>query len=230
MIKFTEHTGELEELKTDVSDKYKNICPREELSDAEVEDFWEKEFAQERDKSELNFYEKLLSEIFGRSEDEISIDFHIDDNLQSVLQNFDADIWSELSEDDRFTEILNLAKEVGSRLGLNHIPGISVFEGEYEEYGDYNPENNVISLNGKHFNNPKELVNTLVHEMRHAFQNMRAEMFETWEDALYKCNFDNYISPMPLPGGGYLFFTDYQDQYVEADARAFANKFMEAMS
>ena len=40
---------------------------------------------------------------------------------------------------------------------------------------------------------------------------------------------DNYISPLPLPGGGWLFFTDYQDQYVEVDARAFANLFTEAM-
>ena len=32
-----------------------------------------------------------------------------------------------------------------------------------------------------------------------------------------------------MPGGGWLFFTDYQDQYVEVDARAFANLFTEAM-
>lgn len=47
--------------------------------------------------------------------------------------------------------------------------------------------------------------------------------------SLYKVSFDNYISPVPLPGGGWLFFVDYFDQYVEVDARAFANKFAEVM-
>ena len=57
----------------------------------------------------------------------------------------------------------------------------------------------------------------------------RAGLLETREDALYRVNLDNYISPIPLLGGGWLFFTDYQDQYVEVDARAFANLFTEAM-
>ena len=42
-------------------------------------------------------------------------------------------------------------------------------------------------------------------------------------------SYENYISPLPLPGGGYLFFVDYFNQYVEVDARAFANLFTEAM-
>ena len=72
-------------------------------------------------------------------------------------------------------------------------------------------------------------INTIAHEMRHAYQEQRAGILETKEDALFKLNLDNYISPVPLPGCGWLFFTDYQDQYVEADARAFANLFTEAM-
>ena len=51
------------------------------------------------------------------------------------------------------------------------------------------------------------------------------ELQETWQDTLYKLNFENYISPISLADGKYLFFTDYQDQLVEAEARAFANIF-----
>jgi hypothetical protein len=58
---------------------------------------------------------------------------------------------------------------------------------------------------------------------------MRSEILDTKEDALFKCNFENYITPLQLPDGGYLNFTDYYDQYVEVDARAFANLFTEAM-
>ena len=72
-------------------------------------------------------------------------------------------------------------------------------------------------------------MNTIAHEVRHAYQHMRADVLDTWKDALFKVNFDNYISPLPLLGGGWLFFVDYMDQYVEVDARAFANLFTEAM-
>ena len=102
---------------------------------------------------------------------------------------------------------------------------------EYDSllYGFYSPSDNTINLNRQYFDNPVELVNTIAHEMRHAYQEYRAGLLETREDALYRVNLDNYISPIPLPGGGWLFFTDYQDQYVEVDARAFANLFTEAM-
>ena len=61
--------------------------------------------------------------------------------------------------------------------------------------------------------------------MRHAYQHQRATHQETLLDKLYQLNFENYISPVPLADGKYLFFTDYQDQLVEAEARAFANIF-----
>lgn len=103
------------------------------------------------------------------------------------------------------------------------------FDDEGGAYGDYNPANNMINLNKSYFSDSPEMANTLMHELRHAYQRFRAEILDTWEDALFRVNLDNYISPMPLPGGGWLFFTDYTDQYVEVDARAFANLFTEAM-
>ena len=73
----------------------------------------------------------------------------------------------------------------------------------------------IISINRLYCDNPIELVDTLTHELRHAYQNERAEILETWQDAIYKFNFDNYITPIPLPKGGYLCFMDYYNQYVE---------------
>ena len=46
---------------------------------------------------------------------------------------------------------------------------------------------------------------------------------------IYRVNFDNYISPVELPNGGTLFFMDYYNQFVEAEARAFSNKIVEVM-
>ena len=96
-------------------------------------------------------------------------------------------------------------------------------------HGFYNSTDNSITLNSQFFDDPVEMVNTLAHEMRHAYQHMRADALETREDALYRVNFENYITPRPLPEGGWIFFYDYEHQYVEVDARVFADKFVEAM-
>ncbi|KSV60385.1 hypothetical protein [Acetivibrio ethanolgignens] len=229
MIKFGEQVDTCKKSNTDLSEKYKSIKPTENMSDSEVDDFWSNEFAKEKEDTELDVYDKLLSEIFNRSEDELTIDFNVDEVLQGILHKFSLENWQEMKDADKLSAIKELAQAVGEKLGLDKIPKIEIFDGENEPYGNFDPLLNVVNLNKQYFDDPKELVNTLTHELRHAYQNMRAEFFETWEDALFKCNFDNYISPVPLPGGGYLFFMDYQDQYVEVDARAFANKFMEVM-
>ena len=74
-------------------------------------------------------------------------------------------------------------------------------------------------------NDPDELIDTIAHELRHAFQHQKAMAPESALDMLYRVNFDNYISPLPLGDGKFLFFADYQDQLVEVEARAFAKQF-----
>lgn len=229
MIKFGELTEAPEKTHEDLSEKYKRIKPAEKISDAEVDDFWAREFVKEKEEPEMDVYDKLLSEIFNRSEEELVIDFEIDETLQEVLQKFESEKWQGITDAEKISAIKELAQVVGERLGLELLPDIEIFDGKNEPYGNFDPLLNIINLNKQYFIDPKEMVNTITHEIRHAYQNMRTEIFETWEDALYKCNFDNYISPIPLPGGGYLFFIDYQDQYVEVDARAFANIFTEAL-
>ena len=98
-------------------------------------------------------------------------------------------------------------------------------DGQNGACGAFVPEENKIEINRTILTDPKEVVDTIAHEMRHAYQHQRAEMLETWQDFLYRLNFENYISPVSLADGKYLFFTDYQDQLVEAEARAFANIF-----
>lgn len=127
-----------------------------------------------------------------------------------------------------FHIISEFVSALGEGLELENLPEVAAFDDD-DAYGFYSPSDNTINLNRQYFDDPVELVNTIAHEMRHAYQEYRAGLLETREDALYRVNLDNYISPIPLPGGGWLFFTDYQDQYVEVDARAFANLFTEAM-
>ena len=129
----------------------------------------------------------------------------------------------------RMQSIRNHCNELRKGFDLEEQPDVVIFNDADDSYGFYNPSHNTVNLNQRYFDDPIELVNTIAHEMRHAYQEYRAGLLETREDALFKANLDNYISPIPLPGGVWLFFTDYQDQYVEVDARAFANLFTEAM-
>ena len=90
--------------------------------------------------------------------------------------------------------------------------------------GAYDPERNVISVNRNIFDDSYEIVNTIAHETRHAYQYRRAQNPENYLDLLYAYNFVNYISPY-VDEDGYANFLDYQDQLIEAEARAFANLF-----
>lgn len=169
--------------------------------------------------------ESLLAEIFGRFEDEFDFDFELDDEVQVVLDRFGAAQWERLTDSEKAETIKELASVIGKKLGIKENPEIQFYNGRDGSCGAYLPDENKVEINRNTMDDPQEVVDTVAHEMRHAYQHQRAGLQETWQDILYKINFENYISPIPLADGKYLFFTDYQDQLVEAEARAFANIF-----
>ena len=69
------------------------------------------------------------------------------------------------------------------------------------------------------------MLNTISHELRHAYQDQRAMNPETEMDYKYLANLNNYVSPLFTETGECMLYIDYQDQLVEAEARAFANLF-----
>lgn len=227
MIRFSE-TAE-NAINTENIGKHNDIKPSERMTDQEIDTFWKAEFQKAHDEVSLDEYDTLLSEVFDWSEDELNIDFNVDDRFTSILEQFTPDIWENLNDTERMNAISEFVDMLGKGLELKNIPEIIIYDNSNDAYGYYDSSNNTINLNKQYFNDPIELVNTIAHEMRHAYQEYRAGLLETWEDSLCRVNLDNYISPVPLPDGGWLFFTDYQDQYVEADARAFANLFKEAL-
>lgn len=167
--------------------------------------------------------ESLLAEIFGRFEDEF--DFELDEEVQVVLDRFGAAQWERLTDSEKVEAIKELAAVIGKKLEIEENPEIQFYNGQDGSCGAYIPDENKVEINRNTMDDPQEVVDTVAHEMRHAYQHQRAGLQETWQDMLYKINFENYISPIPLADGKYLFFTDYQDQLVEAEARAFANVF-----
>ena len=225
MMKISEVVTNAERLKE--VDSFRNIKPIEKTSVAEADSFWDGEFSKPRIEIDPETRDFLIAESFNRSEEDVSVEFEIGDKLSTMLDRFQPETWSELSYEERLLLIRDFASELGEQLGLKSIPQILVSPRGENNYGGYDWSTNTIIINSRYLEDPKEVVNTLAHEMRHAFQQYRAEQMETLVDALYKTNLDNYIPVVPLPYGGNLFYTDYYNQYIEVEARVFANIFSE---
>lgn len=225
MIQFNETHEKKDIAEILSSPAIKNIIP-EHLSPKEARNFWDNLFTDDaqRETVEIN-EEDIWREIFGRDEDEFKFDFDIDKGLQSVLKQLDSPEWSNLTDDEKIDVIDQFVGVLADRLDIKDIPEVVFFEGAPTSLGAFSPADNCVKINADLLNHPQVLKEVIPHEMRHAYQHQRADIQETWMDLLYFINFDNYISPVRLSDSTCLYFTDYQGQLVEAEARAFANLF-----
>ena len=230
MLRFEEHIENQTKPEADFIRGYKGIVPEVSRTDDEISKFWNDEFASGDDFNEFDDYDTLLSEVFNVDADKIDIEFAVDDELKELLDVFKPDNWSEISPKEKMSHVEHLTKKLSNCLELKQCPNICWLKDMKDNLGEYLCENNTINLNADYLDDSKETVDTVAHELRHAYQHMRAEICETLVDVLYKCNFVSYIAPESLPGGGCLHFFDYYNQYVEVDAREFANKITEAMT
>ena len=218
MIHFTD-THE----KKDISDivnspAIKEILP-DNLSSSDSRDFWDNFFTEHPygDGEEPN-YDTIWPEIFDRDEGEFTFVFPFDDEVSKVLNRFDEGEWSQLTTAERLEAMRDFVELLAAKLGLEEIPEIVLFDGPEHLLGTFVEGKGEVEINQALMDNPKALVNTLAHEMRHAYQYEHAMNPQCWTDILYRINFDNYITPE-------MSFEDYQDQLVEAEARAFAKLF-----
>lgn len=177
---------------------------------------------------EKNDIEELLEKIFDCDEEDFSFeDFDFEDeNLEKILDYFRPEKWSTLDMDDKRRVIMAFCAYLTVRLDLPQMPKITFYYGSKNEGGGYCPATNEIKINLNFIGDGKETLNTAAHEMRHAYQRERADRRETETDKLYLLNFQMYVKP-ELIDGKYVNFDVYESQLVEAEARAFADKFSE---
>ena len=207
-------------------DGFKEIKSVESPSVERLRDFWDKVFG-EKDTYVPDKGENLFPEVFGHSSDEFHFDFDMGQKLRETLEKFDKGKWSQMTEIEQIKSINDFSSALSDKLGLINPPTVSFFYGPKDSCGAYNVGTNIITINQALLDDPVEVVDTIAHETWHAYQHQRARTLENKHDYLYKLNFENYISPTSLGDGKYLFFTDYQEQLVEAEARAFAAIFRE---
>lgn len=179
--------------------------------------FWEKQFE--------SVPEISMKDILNRSEDEFTFDNFDITELSDVIEKFDEKYWDDLSLEERMDVVNNAVDKISEKLGLNENPEVVFFEDDPSNCGYYYSGLNMLGINSGELDNPKELINTISHELRHAYQGQHALNPESEMDYKYLANLNNYISPLFTETGECILFTDYQDQLVEAEARAFANMF-----
>lgn len=207
---------------------YTDIVPANNMSRQDIHSFISEEFnkvQESHEKADLNSY---LDEIFNCSEDDVSIPFYITDEIDEVLKLFDVQEWDVIDESDKVSVSTEFVRLVAEELGVEEIPSVS-FSDELDAEAQYSSLENIIYLNNEYVDDPIEIVDSLAHELRHAYQHECADKLETKEDLLFRLNFDYYISPEIDSEGYYINFYDYYGQYVECDARAFANIFRETI-
>ena len=227
MIRFQDITRKRDFAELPLPVEYQDIKAADNLTKAQSYSFWDnlfEDYRKEQDTSDID-EKDLIAEVFGRFEDEFDFDFETDEDLQVVLDKFSNDKWELFSESEQKALVEELASKIGELLGLEKMPEVHFFEAAENVCGLYNQQDNSVEINSSNFSNPRDVIDTVAHEMRHAYQHQHALNPESHLDLLYKCNFENYISPIQLADGKYLFFTDYQDQLVEAEARSYASLF-----
>lgn len=188
----------------------------------EAKTFWDDKFNQDIPK--LSF-EELCDEMLWRSEKEFDFDINVDDSTRDVLERFQPDNWETLDIDERHDAIKELVKCISDLLGIPEVPDVVFWDDGDNSCGFYSERGNYIGINENYLDDANELIDTIAHETRHAYQHYRAELSETPQDEIYRFNFEHYIAPEYDSGGYCVNYFDYYDQYIEAEARAFAKQF-----
>lgn len=153
------------------------------------------------------------------------IDYSSDvDRLDSSLDNFQNRTWENLSVDEQKAAMSDLADYVKDVIGFDNPPQVVYYNNPVDgDYGGYSPSTNTLEINEHMLYDNNEAADTIAHELWHAYQHERAMNPQSAKDYQYQYGFDNYIRPDDD-------FTAYQDQLVEAEARAFAQQFKDRLS
>lgn len=188
----------------------------------DTKSYWNRIFDVEKEWiSEEELWEKMLY----CEESEFEFSDVVDEKTKRVIESFDNVHWETLDDEGRLKLIKQLANCIGESLGIKKLPEIELVELEEECFGYYSERGNYIAINTSYWDNPMEVVDTIAHEMRHAYQRYRADLCENAQDKLYKFNYEHYISPERDVDGKYVNFFDYYLQYIEVEARAYAKEF-----
>ena len=174
----------------------------------------------EFDESQID-YDEILEGIDQDALNEGFSHINIDNDperLNSSLENFHDETWQGLTLDEQKDSMRQLADYVVETVGLKNPPQIEYYNNErVGDYGGYDSSTNILSVNEYMLYDNAEAADTITHELWHAYQNEHSINPQNARDYQYQYNFENYIQPD-------LGQEAYENQLVEAEARAFASQ------
>ena len=163
--------------------------------------------------------EEIRNSLGGSNGDDLNKFAKADDGgekMDIVLDNFQEGKWGDLSLEEQKQSMTDLAGCVAADTGNENPPEI-VFTSDMPDgsYGSYDSSTNTITINENMLDDSAEAVDTVAHEMWHAYQQQCALDPTSAKGQEYQEGFENYISPE-------YDFEGYQNQMVEAEARDYA--------
>ncbi|NLC97284.1 MAG: hypothetical protein GX675_06930 [Erysipelotrichaceae bacterium] len=181
--------------------------------------------SESNDETQINYndiIEGIKEENIRQGFENIEIDTDVE-RLTSSLENFTDESWQGLTLDEKKESMKDLADYIVDVIKLDNPPNIEfVYTKKEDDYGGYDFSTNTLTVNEYMLHNSSEAADTIAHELWHAHQH---ECCTNPQNALhyqYQYNFDNYIDPE-------LGQKSYEDQLVEAEARAFAKQFKDRL-
>lgn len=157
---------------------------------------------------------------------------------EGALRLTDRGAWSKLTEEDRLSVLQTIENESAAEVGrpARAVEGKWLYVGDDGiELGCYHPGDQIIYVNSSQLaegslygDNPDKMVETVLHEGRHAFQHDVAGGRAPCDDLMAARAWADNLAP-----GGYITFQEnpraYYDQPVETDARSFASSRLSQM-
>lgn len=170
---------------------------------------------------EINYdeiYEGLEQEELNRAFENINIDAD-PERLETSLESFQQQTWDNLTLDEQKESMSDLADYVMETVGFDNPPRIEYYNNPRNgDYGGYNPLDNTLRVNEYMLADSEEAADTIAHELWHAHQRECANNPRDVRDYQYQFNYENYITPE-------MGHEAYENQLIEAEARAFAQQF-----
>ena len=163
---------------------------------------------------------ELPKEIAEGNDDPETTDYFVDEvRADKTMEKFCQGNWENLEPDEKKTAIEKLAEYNYDILGIKEPIKIEYYDKNVEgDYGGYDEKSNTLFINIRNLQNGPETADTVAHEMRHAYQHMRAGELETNRDLSFAINFSRYIKPEQNQSA-------YEQQIVEKDAALYAQRF-----
>ena len=163
---------------------------------------------------------ELPKEIAEGNDDPETTDYFVDEvRADKTMEKFCQGNWENLEPDEKKAAIEKLAEYNYDILGIKEPIKIEYYDKNVEgDYGGYDEESNTLFINIRNLQNGPETADTVAHEMRHAYQHMRAGELETNRDLSFAINFSRYIKPEQNQSA-------YEQQIVEKDAALYAQRF-----